>query len=68
MQTANSQTLANKKWQQKNREKARYLSSRSTARSFIKNHATAEDLAELQALINNRGQPSPETTPTIKKI
>ncbi|MCL1987255.1 MAG: hypothetical protein FWG64_04710 [Firmicutes bacterium] len=63
MQTVNQsthpQTLANKKWQQKNREKTRYLNSRSTARNFIKSHATAEDLAELQTLINNRRQPPP---------
>ncbi|WP_294196079.1 hypothetical protein [uncultured Clostridium sp.] len=47
----NQQTEANKKWAEKNREKARYLRNRSTARSFIKNGATLEDLEELEKLI-----------------
>lgn len=50
----NSQTEANKKWQEANREKARYLRNRSTARSFIKNQATDEDLVELLKLIQDR--------------
>jgi hypothetical protein len=50
----NTQTEANKKWQDKNREKARYLRDRSTARSFIKNRATLEDLQELKQLIEER--------------
>ena len=48
------QTEANKRWQEKNREKAKYLRNRSTARSFIKNRATAEDIKELQQLIQIR--------------
>lgn len=48
------QTEANKRWQEKNREKAKYLRNRSTARSFIKNQATAEDIKELQQLIQIR--------------
>lgn len=50
----NKQTEANKKWQEKNREKARYLRDRSTARSFIRNRATEEDLEELIQLIEER--------------
>lgn len=50
----NQQTEANKKWAEKNREKARYLRNRSTARSFIKNGATLEDLEELEKLILER--------------
>lgn len=50
----NSQTEANKKWQDKNREKARYLRNRSTARNFIKKQATLEDLEELNQLIAER--------------
>lgn len=49
--TDNKQTEANKKWQEKNREKARYLRNRSTARSFIRKDATEEDLQELEILI-----------------
>ena len=47
----NAQTEANKKWQEQNREKARYLRNRSTARSFVKNQATKEDIEELEQLI-----------------
>ncbi|GAA0856894.1 hypothetical protein GCM10008916_08340 [Clostridium nitritogenes] len=50
----NSQTEANKKWQEKNREKARYLRNRSTARNFIKKQATFEDIEELKQLIHDR--------------
>lgn len=50
----NTQTEANKKWQEKNREKARYLRDRSTARNFIKKKATLEDLEELENLIKEK--------------
>ncbi|GAF41628.1 hypothetical protein FC83_GL000967 [Agrilactobacillus composti DSM 18527 = JCM 14202] len=45
---------ANKRWDEKNRERKRYLNKRSTARCFIANHATDEDIETLQALINER--------------
>ena len=51
---ANPQTEANKRWQEKNREKTKYLRNRSTARSFIKNQATLEDIAELKQLMDAR--------------
>ncbi|MDU3526768.1 MULTISPECIES: hypothetical protein [Clostridium] len=54
MEEKNNQTEANKKWQEKNREKARYLRNRSTARGFIKNQATEDDLIELENLIAER--------------
>ncbi|UYZ36815.1 hypothetical protein OD350_03845 [Clostridium beijerinckii] len=50
----NPQTEANKRWQEENREKARYLRNRSTARSFIKKQATLEDIKELENLIEER--------------
>ena len=50
----NSQTEANKRWQDKNREKARYLRNRSTARNFVKKQATLDDIKELEELITNR--------------
>ncbi len=53
-ETANRQTEANKKWQEKNRERAKYLRNRSTTRSFIKGQATMEDIAELEGLIRKR--------------
>lgn len=50
----NRQTEANKRWQEKNRDKARYLRNRSAARNFIKKDATNEDIAELEELIRER--------------
>lgn len=50
----NAQTEANKRWQEKNKERAKYLSNRSRARSFVKNQATKEDLEELEQLIADR--------------
>lgn len=49
-----SQKKASKKWNEKNREHRSYLTSRSSARSFIRNKATLDDLKELEELINNR--------------
>ncbi|MEK4567024.1 hypothetical protein MKX54_20315 [Alkalihalobacillus sp. FSL R5-0424] len=44
----------NKRWQEKNKERTKYLQKRSTARGFIKNHATLEDLEELETLLKER--------------
>lgn len=52
----NSQTEANKRWQEKNKERAKYISARSRARSFIKNHGLEEDLDEFMELILERKQ------------
>ena len=49
-----AQQRANKKWNEKNREYRNYLTKRSTSRGFIRNHATQEDLLELQELIQER--------------
>ena len=38
--TSESQTRANKKWSENNREYSSYLRSRSSARSFIRNNGT----------------------------
>ena len=48
------QQKANKKWNARNREHRNYLTKRSTSRGFIRNHATQEDLLELQELIQER--------------
>ena len=50
----NAQTEANKRWQEQNRERTRYLRNRSTTRSFVKNQATKEDIEELEQLIAAR--------------
>ena len=49
-----AQQKATKKWNKKNREHRNYLSKRSSARSFIRNHATGSDLNELEVLIAER--------------
>ena len=46
-----AQQRANKKWNERNREHRNYLTKRSTSHGFIRNHATKEDLLELQKLI-----------------
>lgn len=42
---------ANKKWDEKNKERKKYIVKRSIAKSFIKNLATQDDLNELKELI-----------------
>lgn len=49
-----AQQKATKKWNKNNREHRNYLSKRSSARSFIRNHATGSDLNELEELIAER--------------
>ncbi|APH22316.1 hypothetical protein [Clostridium botulinum] len=54
MDNKDRQKVADKKWIEKNREHATYLRNRSSARSFIRNKATTEDLEELKGLIRER--------------
>lgn len=49
-----TQTERNKRWQEKNREKTRYLRNRSAARGFVKKQATLEDIAEIEELLKDR--------------
>ena len=49
-----AQTKATKKWNEQNREHRNYLSKRSSARSFIRNHATMDDLSELEEIIKEK--------------
>lgn len=49
-----AQTKATKKWNEQNREHRNYLSKRSSARSFIRNHATMDDLNELEEIIKEK--------------
>ena len=49
-----AQTKATKKWNKNNREHRNYLSKRSSARSFIRNHASESDLNELEELIKEK--------------
>ena len=50
----NAQQKATKKWNKNNREHRNYLSKRSSARSFIRNHATMDDLNELEEIIKEK--------------
>lgn len=52
--TMDAQTKATKKWNKNNREHRNYLSKRSSARSFIRNHASESDLNELEELIKEK--------------
>ena len=52
--TSEAQRKANKKWAENNREYSSYLRSRSSARSFIRNKTTLEDLEEIEKLISYR--------------
>lgn len=54
MKVSQAQIKASKKWDSNNRERKNYIVKRSTAKSFIKNNATLEDLQELTMLINDR--------------
>ena len=44
----------NKRWIERNRERKRYLSYRSTTRTFIRKYAKEEDLEELKELIKEK--------------
>lgn len=64
-----AQSKATKKWNQKNREHRNYLSKRSSARNFIRNHATEDDLNELEELIAERRDAlMTETEKEIKQL
>ena len=54
MAVSDSKKRANQKWDSKNKERKQYINCRSTARNFVKNKATLEDLVELRVLISQR--------------
>lgn len=56
MKETKAQKRASDKWRKNNRTHANYLRYRSTARSFIRNHATLDDLDELETLIADKRQ------------
>ena len=51
---SDAQLKANKKWNDKNKDKQRVYRYRSYARKFIRDQATEDDLKELQELIDKR--------------
>jgi hypothetical protein len=52
--TSDAQIRASRNWEDKNRERKRYMSKKSTAKSFIRLDATLQDLDELEQLIADR--------------
>lgn len=54
--TSEAQIRATRKWESKNKKKTTIQSYKRTARSFIRNHATEEDMQELEELIAARRQ------------
>lgn len=44
----------NKKWADKNKERKRYLSYKSTTKTFIRNYANSDDLNNLKEMIENK--------------
>ena len=48
------QTEANKKCQEKNKERAKYLSDRSRARNFLKKSVVFEDIKEFEEILKER--------------
>lgn len=47
-------TEANKRWQSKNKERAKYLSDRSRARNFLKKRILKEDFEEFKQIIEDK--------------
>ena len=52
--TSEAQRNADKRWREKNRDHANYLRNRTSARRFIRNRATLEDIEELKLLMEER--------------
>lgn len=48
------QQIYNKRWAEKNKEHKRYLSYRTTARTFIRRYAKRDDLLELKEMIEKK--------------
>ncbi|MDD7363144.1 MAG: hypothetical protein SPI65_03015 [Peptoniphilus sp.] len=48
------QKETDRRWVEKNRKHKQYLLQRSTARSFIRNRATSEDVKELKEMIDEK--------------
>ena len=47
--TSEAQRNADKRWREKNRDHANYLKNRTSARCFVRNRATLEDIEEFKS-------------------
>lgn len=45
---------ADRRWREQNKERARYLTDRTSCRRFLRDKATEEDLEEMETLIAER--------------
>lgn len=54
MAISEARKKANKKWDDKNKERMKYLRYRSYAKTFINKLSTVEDLDDLSTLIEER--------------
>ena len=54
MAISEARKKANKKWDDKNKERMKYLRYRSYTKTFISKLSTVEDLDELSALVEER--------------
>lgn len=52
--TSDAQRRATKKWEEENPERRKYLSYRSSARTFVRHWATDEDFEELEKIFKNK--------------
>lgn len=52
--TSEAQVRASRNWDKKNPEKARHSRYKSAAKTFLRHHATEEELQEIEALIADR--------------
>lgn len=53
MALTEAQKRAKQKYNEKNKEKTRYYSYKASAKSFIRNNATLEDLEDIEKLIED---------------
>lgn len=54
--TSEAQARANKRWRKDNKEAHRAASYRSTARTFARHYATAEEMEELQKIFEKENK------------
>lgn len=48
--TSDAQIKASRKWERENPEKARFIRYRTGARTFVRHHASKEDMEELNRI------------------
>lgn len=52
--TSEAQKRASREWKKRNPARTKYMSYKSSAKTFIRHHATETDIKELENLINER--------------